>query len=145
MCWTNDSKDKPAHVKVNEKQIKLVTHAKYLGVILDDKLNWDHHIDNLITTCKNMLFSCRSAIGKKWGFNPQKISWIYQKIIEPKLTYGAVVWAYGINKRNIKRLETIQNLALRQATRAQKSTPGLIMCAITNSIPIEISSKTKCL
>ena len=133
ICWTDQAKDKPEHIQVNNKQIKLVTHAKYLGLILDDKLNWDQHIDNLISTCKNMLFSCKAAIGKKWGLNPRKVSWIYQKILEPKLTYGAVVWAYGISKRNIKRIETIQNLALRQATRAQASTPGLLMCTITNT------------
>ena len=145
ICWTDRAKDRPEHIKINDKKIQLVTHTKYLGLVIDEKLSWDQHIENLTTTCKNMIFSCRAAIGKKWGLNPKKVSWIYQKIIEPKLTYGAVVWAYGINKSNLKKLQTIQNIALRQSTRAQASTPGILMCTITNTTPIELSSKTKCL
>ena len=31
-------------LKINNTIIKQVTHTKFLGVIIDENLNWDHHL-----------------------------------------------------------------------------------------------------
>ena len=42
--WPNST---TTRIKLNEQTIPLVSNTKFLGVFLDDTLNWKHHIANL--------------------------------------------------------------------------------------------------
>ena len=37
------------NLKINDENLKQETSSKYLGVLIDDKLNWKHHINQLNT------------------------------------------------------------------------------------------------
>lgn len=51
LFYTNKNRDilKNIVIKINNEQLKEVDHAKYLGVIMDNKLNWNVHISNIKT------------------------------------------------------------------------------------------------
>ena len=55
-------------LKIGTKEIEQVSHYKYLGLIIDDKLNWKQHITFLATKLSRslgMLFKIRHFIVKK--------------------------------------------------------------------------------
>ena len=108
------------------------TSAKYLGVIIDNKLNWNEHINEIVLKCKRTYFAVKKAIGKKWGLNPKQMMWIYKTIIIPKISYCSVVWAINLNKHQSAKISTIQTLAQHMITICKTSTPKVLHNLILN-------------
>ena len=107
VLWSN-SKNPPRSIIIDNKQIAIQKSAIYLGVHIDENLNWNTHIEQKIIKCNNLFNKLKKAIGKKWGLKPKVIKWIYQAIVLPKLSYGSVAWAYNLNKTQVKKLEKFQ-------------------------------------
>ena len=74
------------------KQIKPSNEVKYLGVYLDQKLNWEKYLDNITSKAIGALFACRRMVGSKWGIKPKMMRWIYISVIRPAMAYAAAVW-----------------------------------------------------
>lgn len=74
------------------KEITRKKSVKYLGVILESKLNWNEHIENRIKKSLRIFWCCRSAIGKSWGLRPKCTLWIYTAIVRQMLAYAAFIW-----------------------------------------------------
>jgi hypothetical protein len=94
MLFTNKratSYQMPNSLKLYGQEIPFSKTAKYLGVILDDKLSWRPHIENKIKKAKRTLMAIRSTIGKLWGPSPMCARWSWTGVIRPVLTYGAIV------------------------------------------------------
>nr|XP_044249376.1 uncharacterized protein LOC123002812 [Drosophila takahashii] len=86
--------------------------AKYLGVILDKKLLWAENIADRTRKAAIALFACKTAIGRKWGFSPGIVLWLYTAIVRPILLYGNIVWWHSLEKNcNLKNLHKIQRSA----------------------------------
>ena len=84
-------------------------HVKYLGVMIDDKLNWKYHIS----------FVC-SRISRNTGvfyklchfFSPIQLRQIYYNLIYPYLSYAIIAWGSAY-KTHINKLQTKQNHVVR--------------------------------
>jgi hypothetical protein len=75
-----------------DTELILNNQVKYLGVILNSKLNWKFYIDNRIWKVTIAYWQCHRAIGKAWGLKPKVGYWIYTSVIRPMLTYAVLVW-----------------------------------------------------
>ena len=145
MFWTRTNrKDKPKTFTINNIQIPVTDSTRYLGVIIDENLNWNKHIKSTTKKCKNLFFACKKAIAKKWGLKPKNVLWLYNMVILPKLTYGCVAWAMRLNANNISALEAVQNLAIKSALRACSSTPKLATTTMLNMLPIDLQIQQTC-
>jgi len=49
------------------KELMLSTQVKYLGVILNPKLNWQLHLDVKCNKAIVSFYQLRGSIGKTWG------------------------------------------------------------------------------
>ncbi len=94
---------------INGISLAFSEEAKFLGVILDRKLNWKSNITERVRKATVALYSCKNAIGKTWGLNPQMVHWLYICVIRPILMYGVIVWWPALKTAvNLKQLENIQ-------------------------------------
>ena len=84
----------------------------YLGVVLDNKLNWNKHIQTKVSKCKKFLPMLRPAIKHHWGLSPIKVQWIWKQMILPRLTYGCHVWGHSLTKTQILSIKKVARLAL---------------------------------
>ena len=82
---------------------------KYLGVMLDNNLSWNAHVDHLqrktnrvVTMLRRLRYTVPSCV----------IQNIYTAIVLPSMDYGDVVWS-GCTKTIAKKLEVVQNNAAR--------------------------------
>ena len=67
---------------------KVDSAAKYLGIIIDSKLNWKKQYSSLISSCKQTL----SFIGRNLPKAPVKVKEIcYKTLIRPKLKYHSFI------------------------------------------------------
>jgi hypothetical protein len=73
-------------------ELQLKNQVKYLGVILDETLNWNSHIDHRMQKATIAFWQCQRAIGKTWGLKPKVVYWIYTSVVRPILTYAALMW-----------------------------------------------------
>ena len=111
-------------ISVGNSTIALSKTVKFLGVILDNKLNYNTHNENVTQKATAALMQCKRAVGPMWGLSPKACKWIYKTVIRPILSYSATVWVRALdNKNNLKKLERVQALALRIMTGAFPSTP----------------------
>jgi hypothetical protein len=78
---------------MNGIEVEVVEEIKYLGLILDSRLEWNSHITHKIKQAKKHLMMLRKGISTIWGPSPAITLWMYTGIVRPALTYGAVVWA----------------------------------------------------
>lgn len=90
-------------------KIEQVKSSKYLGMILDQKLNWKAHIQNLktqLSKINGILFRIR------YYLNKNSLNLILNSLILSKINYG--ILCYGrANETTLKPLRTTLNLSLR--------------------------------
>jgi hypothetical protein len=92
---------------MNNVQLPCADHVKYLGLHLDRKLTWHHHIfikrKQLILTLTKMywLLGCRSQLSLRNNLL------LYKTILKPIWTYGIQLWG-TTSTSNIEILERFQ-------------------------------------
>ena len=124
----------------------MVHEIRYLGVILDSKLNWKSHIDNRYNKALKILGQCRRFVGQNWGLKPKYMLWLFNMVIKPVLTYGSLVWWTKSNQVTIQnKLNKIQRLACLSISGAFKTTPTLAMETVLNILPLHVDIKREAL
>lgn len=115
-------------IKMHGEELEIVKKIKYLGIILDNKLKWNDHIEYIQDKTMKTIWLCRRLIGKSWGLSPEKTRWIHKAIIKPKMAYGAVIWWEAIKKgKNEKKLNRIQRLMCLLTLGVMKTAPTAAM------------------
>nr|XP_042911993.1 uncharacterized protein LOC122272395 [Parasteatoda tepidariorum] len=128
--------DRSAIFKINNIKIKHSNHFKYLGVVIDKKLNWGSHINLLKQKSKTLLNSLQKINQKSWGINQKARKLIYNTVIIPALAHGCSLWATNISPRIYRTLQSIQRKFLLNMSRAYYSTPTAALQVLTNIPPL---------
>ena len=102
----------PFNIRYDNINIELTNEVNMLGILIDNKLLWNNHINRQCQRAKRILFQLNSCLAKTYGLPSFCIKQIYTSIIEPILLYGCFVWCKGIAKVSIQnKLKGIQRLA----------------------------------
>jgi ribonuclease HI len=118
--------------------------AKYLGVILDTRLNWEAHLNYILNKTIRSFWACKSMVGKTWGLTPKMTRWIYNQILIPKLTYSCVVWWHRTRVTQFsEKLNKLQRMVQLSITGSLKSTPTAALNAALGLPPLEITIEAK--
>lgn len=99
-----------ADYKIGGASLDRVTFIRDLGVIFDEKLIFDKHVDAICTKAYQMLgFILR--VGKSFK-NPTTLITLYKTLVRSQLEYASVIWNphYDIYS---KKIESIQRKALK--------------------------------
>ena len=119
-----------------------VGEVKYLGIMLDQKLNWFKHIRWKIQVAKATLLKIRNATGKLWGFHPRMGRWAWIGVVRPAVTYGALVWAEACKNQAIQRqLNKLSRLALITLGFFRRSTPTAGLEVVFHAPPLDLQIK----
>lgn len=79
-------------LKIDNKNIIFSKETRYLGLIIDDKLNFIPHVKHLRNKVTNFIMSIRRIAREKWGIKRHIIEVLYDAVALPIITYGAVGW-----------------------------------------------------
>ena len=127
-------------------ELEYVQEFKYLGVTIDNKLNWRKHVEKQTKKAQIALNTGGRMISSKWGLKLRQMVWLYESIVRPILTYGSIVWVNSLDRKYIvKLLEKVQRTACMMITGAMKSTPTAGLECILNLSPIHLHIKTEAL
>lgn len=132
----------PANISIFGKALTQTNSTKFLGITLDHKLNWNKHVDFRLKKAWIALNRCRRALGPTWGLSPRVTNWLYQSIVIPTLSHGAIVW-WPIIKLDTtkKKLSKLQRSACLMITGAFRTTPTAAMEALLCLTPLDITIK----
>ena len=89
--------------------IEQVTEFKYLGVILDEQLKFDAHVDYAATKARkafakvSMLFQGRKGISECLGLE------LYKTLVRPHMEFPIPAWA-TMTENGIRKLEKVQSV-----------------------------------
>eukprot|EP00116_Pleurobrachia_bachei_P002849 sb/3463111/ len=113
--------------------------AMYLGVILDQHLNFKKHISNKITAMKAIAGPLRRNFSQRWGMSITKAKFIHNQLVMPALTYAATLWGHRILANNTlyQKIQAAQNATLRIITGAHAKTQPAVMHALTGTKPAD--------
>ena len=88
--------------------IKRVTKVKYLGLVVDENLFWDEHVEYISKT-----ITCNIGIKRMKSILPhESLTTLYITLVEPHFRYCDIVWEQ-CNETLKDKLQTLQNRAAR--------------------------------
>lgn len=120
---------------IYEEPIKYSENIKFLGLILDNKLNWKEHLRKLKLECNQRLNILKALGHYKWGAHRDSLLKVYQTLVKSKIDYGSIF--YGLAKKTyLKPIEAIQNTAIRIATGAFRTSPSDSLQAESSQMPL---------
>ena len=92
-------------ISLNNIQVERAPYQKHLGIILDEKLNFKHHIDNVISKVNKGI-----AVIKKLRYSlPRKsLITIYKAFLRPLLDYGDIIYDQPENECFCEKIESVQ-------------------------------------
>ena len=89
-------------LQMGNNLIEKTDRYKYLGVIVDDKLKWDLHIEKM---CSKLSSICGVISKARYYLDKKSLLLIYNCLVSSKLRYGTLCWStapqYLINKVNV--------------------------------------------
>lgn len=113
--------------------ISRVSSKKFLGVIIDQKLSFEEHVRYVSKNALKGINIIRCLAGVSWGADPKILSILYKAIVRSHFDYSALAY---INSPHAKKLDVLQNKALRVISGAMCSTPIRAMEVETKIMPL---------
>ena len=95
----------PEYIEFKNHKIKRTTHIKFLGIILDEKLLWDHQINEVCNKLKSLFhifYNIRDYLSH------ENIKTIYYTLIYSRIKYGIAVYSQAARSK-MNKIQTLQN------------------------------------
>ncbi|GBN86300.1 putative RNA-directed DNA polymerase from transposon BS [Araneus ventricosus] len=107
---------------LGDTPIPVVSEAKFLGIIFDEKLTFKPHILNIKQKCVKTLNLLKILSNTSWGADFQSLLKIYKSLILSKLDYGCMIYG-SASKSVLQILDPVHHLGLRLASGAFRTSP----------------------
>lgn len=99
-------------LSIDDHHIPWSRSVKYLGLILDNKLNWSENSEKLRLKGTKALNALSPVLNRKSCLSGQTKLNIYRTLVRPCITYACPVWS-STCPTNIKKLQVVQNKAVK--------------------------------
>ena len=93
-------------LEIDNVTLQPVESVKFLGLWLDQNLNWDTHVNKLIAKIKRNMHLLRTP---RHLFNKKTLKLIYHAHIQSHINYGLILWGSMTRQNNLLRLQSVQN------------------------------------
>ena len=94
---------------INNENVEIVTKYKYLGCIIDDKLNWSENASNVYKKANQRLYFVRKL--KKMNINKELLTMFYTTTVESILSFCITCWFGCLTEADKKKLNRIVKTA----------------------------------
>lgn len=143
MCFSPNNVLKPTDIRFKNQPVRFASSVRYLGLIIDDKLDWKEHLKEIRKKILAYIAMLRRFTGKLFGFNLNLLKRLYTTVICPKIFYGSPIWCHMTKCTYFKSgLDVTHNLALRALIGTFRNTPARALEAAFGLDPISESLRT---
>jgi hypothetical protein len=128
-------------IYLNNKPLEQATNIKYLGIILDRKLNFREHIIHTSRKCTTLIHALAKSAKLSWGLNHEALNTTYKGAIFPLMLYGTPVWIGAMEKNCNRTLyNRVQRLMNIKIAKGYRTTSNDAHCILTGTTPIQIKA-----
>ena len=96
-------------INIDQKEIKAVSKVRLLGIEIDDKLYFNHHINNICKSASNQL-NALIRLKHLLGFEERKV--LINTFVMLNFNYCSLVWNFS-SAQSLNKIENLQKRALR--------------------------------
>ena len=96
-------------VRIGNETIPQLKSTKFLGLWIDENLNWREHTTKLVLKLNHNVNLLKTG---KHHLTPHALKVVYYAQIHSNLTYGIGIWGSLIPKETLRKLQKIQNTCL---------------------------------
>ena len=114
------NKDSSLFITFNNSKVETISSLKHLERILDERLNFNEHLENKINKCFKIIGFLRSLSNK---LSRDVLFRIYKFFVRPNLDYGDIVYTKPNNGSFTSKLERTQYKAYLAITVAIRYIP----------------------
>jgi hypothetical protein len=129
--------NKELNLNINNTKIPTVKHPKVLGLTFDPKLNFSQHIELTKDKASKTINLLKSLSATNWGKQKETLLTTYKTLTRPVIEYANTVWSPIVSDTNIKKLQIVQNKALRTVTGCTQDTNEQHLHEETKVLPIQ--------
>ena len=109
---SNPNENFPYDINIDGLRLEQKTCTKFLGVLIDENLNWNQHLHNITTAISKGI---GILLKLKEILPPETLFLLYNSLILPHITYCNIVWATCCKSR-LNSILLLQKKALRICT-----------------------------
>jgi len=112
MFFNTKRSDRLPEFQIQGVNLPTVSSTKMLGLIIDNKLSWKDHIDNLVVNQKRALNILRVLCGTDFGADAKSLLTLYRGLIRSKIDYGSILYA-SASKNILRKIVVVHYQGLR--------------------------------
>ena len=94
---------------VNNERVTRTSEHKYLGIIINDKLNWNKHTQGVYSKSTQRLHFLRKL--NKFNVGQEALSLFYQSVIKSVICFCCIAWFSNLTKKNTNQIKKITRVA----------------------------------
>ena len=116
------------NITVNNNIIEQVTSIKFLGVMINNTLNWEEHklyVQRKVQKSLGILYKCRQVMNMEECIN------LYKSFVVPYFLYCLPVWGGSLNSKSDV-ITKVQNKVLRVLTHTKRTDDA--WCHVRNAV-----------
>ena len=124
-------------LKIYDEVVSYSEEVKFLGVILDSRMNLNKHIKYLKAKALKRMCILKCLSGQQCGADRTTLLRIYKALIRPILDYACQILD-GPENKTVESLDSVQNACLRIATGALRTSPIMPLLIDTDIYPLRL-------
>ena len=117
--------------------LEYVPSITFLGVVLDSKLLFKLHIDNLVVRLKRDLNLLRCISSQDWGAERAVLLTILRSLCRSKIDYACQIYGSAAVS-HLQKITTVYNSGLRVCTGALRTSPVESLYVDAQEVPLEL-------
>jgi len=125
-------------ISIDNLEVPQVFNAKFLGIILDHRLNGKDYLNLLIRKGNQVAKVITSLAGTRWGAHPYLLLSLYRSIFRGCIEYGAQIFNLNNNRALFLKLQRQQYRIIRGALGLRQSTPIAVLLSEAREPPLSI-------
>lgn len=122
-------------LKLYNEPITKATTVKFLGIIFDNRLNFDEHLNEMLRKCHSRVNMIKLLSHKYWQLKKDTLKCIYISLIRSIIDYSSFIIPI-INQANYNRVKAIQNRSLKSIYKLPRLMSTVEVCQHTNMLQI---------
>ncbi|KAI3367324.1 hypothetical protein L3Q82_008367 [Scortum barcoo] len=98
-------RDQPTPISIRGTEVEVVSSHRYLGVQLDEKLDWRSHTESVYRKGQSRLYFLRRL--RSFNICPPLLQSVYHTVVASALFFAVVCWGEGLRTADKNRLNKL--------------------------------------
>jgi exonuclease III len=122
IIFNNSDNTHDLNLRLGGESITRTTETTFLGIVLDEKLNFSSHLEKIQEACKKRTNIIKILAHPSWKLNLQTLRQLYFALVRSLFEYSSIL-APALTKTRLQSVQILQNAALRAMLRQPRATP----------------------